>query len=170
MNNNQDQDNEGKAKEVKSKSENLLNMYFTSDEEEDAVSSTSSQTSPECGEFPELSGFVPNQDLFNELRSCGVSALDSKRALYKTGNTTLKKAFSFLEKFRQSAKDKKEKEEETVEGEKEKEEKDVRLGSRKNCVLSKVEMKQFATILIVTRAISKDFSRLASGIATSSAR
>ena len=168
MNNNQDQDNEGKAKEVKSKSENLLNMSFTSDEEEDAVSSTSSQTSPECGEFPELSGFVPNQDLFNELRSCGVSALDSKRALYKTGNTTLKKAFSFLEKFRQSAKDKKEKEEETVEGEKE--EKDVRLGSRKNCVLSKVEMKQFATILIVTRAISKDFSRLASGIATSSAR
>ena len=168
MNNNQDQDNEGKAKEVKSKSENLLNMSFTSDEEEDAVSSTSSQTSPECGEFPELSGFVPNQDLFNELRSCGVSALDSKRALYKTGNTTLKKAFSFLEKFRQSAKDKKEKEEETVEGEKE--EKDVRLGSRKNCVLSKVEMKQFATILIVTRAISKDFSRLASGIASSSAR
>ena len=168
MNNNQDQDNEGKAKEVKSKSENLLNMSFTSDEEEDAVSSTSSQTSPECGEFPELSGFVPNQDLFNELRSCGVSALDSKRALYKTGNTTSKKAFSFLEKFRQSAKDKKEKEEETVEGEKE--EKDVRLGSRKNCVLSKVEMKQFATILIVTRAISKDFSRLASGIATSSAR
>ena len=168
MNNNQDQDNEGKAKEVKSKSENLLNMSFTSDEEEDAVSSTSSQTSPECTEFPELSGFVPNQDLFNELRSCGVSALDSKRALYKTGNTTLKKAFSFLEKLRGSAKDKKEKEEETVEGEKE--EKDVRLGSRKNCVLSKVEMKQFATILIVTRAISKDFSRLASGIATSSAR
>ena len=167
MNNNQDQDNEGKAKEVRSKSENLLNMSFTSDEEEDAVSSTSSQTSPECGEFPELSGFVPNQDLFNELRSCGVSALDSKRALYKTGNTTLKKAFSFLEKFRQSAKDKKEKEEETVEGEKEK---DVRLGSRKDCVLSRVEMKQFATILIVTRAISKDFSCLASGIATSSAR
>ena len=97
-----------------------------------------------------------------------MSALDSKRALYKTGNTTLKKAFSFLEKLRGSAKDKKEKEEETVEGEKE--EKDVRLGSRKNCVLSKVEMKQFATILIVTRAISKDFSRLASGIATSSAR